>query len=183
MCMFACLMVFNHETLINTTFNNISVASWLSVLLVEETGGPGENHWPVAGDWQTWSHNVVHLVLIEIRTHISGDRHWLHIVRLCKSNYHTITTTMASQECLSYEYNTYKYHCNMNAFFSFDRFMIYIPECAAKNYDIIHADTRYCTLNLGCSCITLREPCNNQRPRCDITWLHVTNHLYHGFLS
>ena len=26
----------------------------------------------------TNSHNVVHLALIEIRTHISGDRHWLH---------------------------------------------------------------------------------------------------------
>jgi hypothetical protein len=28
----------------NTTFNNISAITWLSVLLVEETGGPGENH-------------------------------------------------------------------------------------------------------------------------------------------
>jgi hypothetical protein len=28
---------------LNTTFNNISVISWRSVLLVEETGGPGEN--------------------------------------------------------------------------------------------------------------------------------------------
>jgi hypothetical protein len=28
----------------NTTFNNISVISSLSVLLVEETGVPGENH-------------------------------------------------------------------------------------------------------------------------------------------
>jgi len=32
----------------NVTFNNISVISWLSVLLVEETGVPGENHRPVA---------------------------------------------------------------------------------------------------------------------------------------
>ena len=30
----------------NATFNNISVISWRSVLLVEETGGPG-NHRPV----------------------------------------------------------------------------------------------------------------------------------------
>ena len=31
----------------NATFNNISVISWLSVLLVEGTGVPGENHRPV----------------------------------------------------------------------------------------------------------------------------------------
>jgi hypothetical protein len=37
-----CLMVFN------VTFNNITVISWRSILLVEETGGPGENHRPVA---------------------------------------------------------------------------------------------------------------------------------------
>jgi hypothetical protein len=29
-------------------FNNISVISWRSVLLEEETGGPGENHRSVA---------------------------------------------------------------------------------------------------------------------------------------
>ena len=38
-------------------------------------------------------------------------------------------------------------------------------------------------LNLGRSFITLREPCNNQLPRCDIAWLRVTNYLYHGFPS
>ena len=37
-----CLVVFN------ATFNTISVISWRSVLLVEETGGPGENHRLVA---------------------------------------------------------------------------------------------------------------------------------------
>jgi hypothetical protein len=41
------------------TFNNISVISWESVLLVEETGEPGENHRPVASRWQTLSYNVV----------------------------------------------------------------------------------------------------------------------------
>jgi hypothetical protein len=30
----------------NATFNNISVISWWLVLLVEETGVPGENHQP-----------------------------------------------------------------------------------------------------------------------------------------
>ena len=32
----------------NATFNNISVISWRSVLLLEETGVPRENHRPTA---------------------------------------------------------------------------------------------------------------------------------------
>jgi len=45
--------------LFNATFNNISVILWLSVLLVEETGVPGENHDLVASHLQTLSYNVV----------------------------------------------------------------------------------------------------------------------------
>jgi hypothetical protein len=56
------LMVFN------ATFNNISVISWGSVLLLEETE---ENHLPVASHWQTLSHNVVSSTphLRGVRTH------------------------------------------------------------------------------------------------------------------
>jgi hypothetical protein len=57
----------------NAIFNNISVISWRSVLLVEETRVPGENHRPVI-----LSHNVVSSTtrLSGIQTHnISGDRH------------------------------------------------------------------------------------------------------------
>jgi hypothetical protein len=43
----------------NATFNNISVISWQSILLLEESRVPGENHRPVASHWQTLSHNVV----------------------------------------------------------------------------------------------------------------------------
>jgi hypothetical protein len=43
----------------NATFNNISVILWQSVLLVEETGVPVENHRPVASHRQTLSHDVV----------------------------------------------------------------------------------------------------------------------------
>ena len=43
----------------NATFNNMTVISWLSILLVEETGVAGENHRPVASNWQTLLHNVV----------------------------------------------------------------------------------------------------------------------------
>jgi len=40
----------------NATFNNISVISCHSVLLVEETG---ENQQPAASQWQILSHNIV----------------------------------------------------------------------------------------------------------------------------
>jgi hypothetical protein len=43
----------------SATFNNISAISWLSVVLVEETRVPGENHQPVASHQQTLSHKVV----------------------------------------------------------------------------------------------------------------------------
>ena len=52
----------------NATFNNISVISWQSVLLVEETGVPGENLWQV-----TDKH---YYIMNEVQTHnFSGDGH------------------------------------------------------------------------------------------------------------
>ena len=63
----------------NATFDNISVTSWLSLLLVEETGIRGEHHRPASSHWQTLSPHVLHLAVFEIRTHnISGERHCLH---------------------------------------------------------------------------------------------------------
>ena len=82
------------------TFNNISVISWQSVLLVEETGVAGENHRPVTSHWQTWSHNVVSSIprLIGIWTHnISSD-----CIGSCKSNYHTIMTMTAHRKFLAF---------------------------------------------------------------------------------
>ena len=83
----------------DATFNNFSAISWRSVLLVEETGGPGENHRPVASHWQTLSHNVVLCIeytspwtgfelttLVVIGTDCTGS---------CKSNYYPITAMMA----------------------------------------------------------------------------------------
>jgi hypothetical protein len=67
--------------LFNATFNNISVRSWRSVLLVEETGVPGENQRPPASNWQILSHNVVSRTPRRsgIRTHnVSGDVYWVH---------------------------------------------------------------------------------------------------------
>ena len=57
----------------NTTFNNIPVVSWRSVLLMEETG---ENHRPVANHRQTITYNVVSSTpsLSGIGTHnVCGD--------------------------------------------------------------------------------------------------------------
>ena len=45
----------------NATFYNISVISWRSVLLVEDTWVPRENHRPAASHWQTLSHNTYHV--------------------------------------------------------------------------------------------------------------------------
>jgi len=38
----------------NDTFNNISFMSWWSVLLMEETGIPLENHWAVGRSLVNW---------------------------------------------------------------------------------------------------------------------------------
>ena len=43
----------------NATFNNISVLSWRSALLVEETGVHRENHQPATSNWQTLSHVIM----------------------------------------------------------------------------------------------------------------------------
>jgi hypothetical protein len=43
----------------NASFNSTSVILGQSVLLVEDTGVPGKNHWPAASHWETLSHNVV----------------------------------------------------------------------------------------------------------------------------
>ena len=57
----------------NVTFNNISVISWQSVLLVEDTGVPRENHSPWTGFKLT--------NLVVVGTDCTGS---------CKSNYHMI---------------------------------------------------------------------------------------------
>ena len=48
----------------NATFNNISAIPWQSVLLVEETGVPGESHLP-----------VIMLYRVLLAMNFSGDKH------------------------------------------------------------------------------------------------------------
>jgi hypothetical protein len=58
----------------NATFNDISVISWWSVLLVEETRVPEENH-PLVTDklYQIMLYRV-HFAMIQTHN-FSGDRH------------------------------------------------------------------------------------------------------------
>ena len=77
----------------NATFNNISAISWRSVLLVEETGVPVENHRPAA--------NFYHIMLYRVQLALAGFELTTFVVigtdyiGSYKSNYHTITTTTA----------------------------------------------------------------------------------------
>ena len=78
----------------NATFNNISVISWWSVVLVEETEYP-EKTTDLSQVTDKLYHIMlyrVHLTMDEVQTHnFSGDR-----LRLdsCKFNHHTTTTTL-----------------------------------------------------------------------------------------
>ena len=49
---------FSWFMVLSATFNNISVISWRSVVLMEETGVPGENHRPSASHWQILTHEL-----------------------------------------------------------------------------------------------------------------------------
>ena len=86
-CLFVCLMV------LNATFNNISAISWRSVLLVEETGRPGQNHRTVASHWQTLFTLMLYTSLwsgfeLTASAVITTD-----CIGSCKSNYQAITAT------------------------------------------------------------------------------------------
>ena len=81
---------------LSATFNNISVISSHSVLLMEESGVLGENHRPAASHWQL-DHIMlyrVHLARagLELTTCVVIGTDWIDS---CKSNYHTIMTKTA----------------------------------------------------------------------------------------
>jgi hypothetical protein len=104
----------------NATFNNVSVISWQSVLLVQETRVSGENDQSVASHWQTLSHNTAlstpedlekttdplqvtdklyHIILytspwsrFELTTSVAIDT---DCIGSCKPNYHAIMAMIA----------------------------------------------------------------------------------------
>ena len=74
--------LFDWFIMFDVNCNNISVISWRSFLLVEETGVTGENHRRAASCWQTLSHNAVSSTsrLSRARIHnFSDDNHSLHM--------------------------------------------------------------------------------------------------------
>ena len=81
---------------LSATFNNISVISWRSVLFVEETRVPGENHRPATSQWQTLSHNFVSSTpswtVFELATLVVKGT---DCIGSCKSNYNTTMTMTA----------------------------------------------------------------------------------------
>ena len=86
----------------NATFNNISVISWRSVLLMEETGVPGEKQRPAASHWQTLSHNVVSSTprlsaRFDLTTFVVIGTDWIGTCSY-KPNYHAITATPAFEK-------------------------------------------------------------------------------------
>jgi hypothetical protein len=127
--LFVCLVVFN------AIFNNISVISRLSVLLVEETGGHRENHRPVVSHWQTLSHNVVHLALIDIWTPTTiGSRprqffktmFLLHMFDLSFYNKLKLSTTICDGSALDAEL------CQYHAWFLVKQAKIDKTECTKR---------------------------------------------------
>jgi hypothetical protein len=78
----------------NATFNNISVISWRSVLLVKVIRIPGENHRPATCHWQTLSHDVLSRTPRHERDSLAVIG--TDCICSCKSSYHTITITTAS---------------------------------------------------------------------------------------
>ena len=88
--------VWSRFMVFNVTFNNISVIGCRSVILLEETGVPRENHRPVV----CYGHTLLYCVTSSTPLHERGSNSQLLMVigsdctGSCKSYYHAITAQM-----------------------------------------------------------------------------------------
>ena len=91
---------------------------------------PRENHLPCQNHWQSVSHKVIlSLPCKNIFHWSSSDNHFLYIKMLIQLPY--CHGNKCPNEIIHTPliYTFYNIYCNMNAIFSFDLFMVYIPEC------------------------------------------------------
>ena len=147
-CWFVCLMVFN------STFNNTSVISWQSFLLVEENGVPRENHRPVqvtdklyhimlyTSPWSIFEFTT----LVVIGTDCIGS---------CKSNYHMITATMVPKCICIYYYYYIKLDQCLDIKLSLYRFLLFCVQwttCVLMKFWIKTGDMRYIRISIAGEC-------------------------------
>jgi len=118
----------------STTFINISVISWRSVLLVEETRVPGEKHRPVTSNWQTLSHNVVSSTprLRVIQTH--------NVRSLLKTNIQTIPKYLTNHNSI----HVYTSHV---IFKYLDNFHFYFTDEKVTQYGMLLASSHHLLLS------------------------------------
>jgi hypothetical protein len=97
---------------LNATFNTISIISWRSVLLVEETRVHGENYLPDTNHimlyrvhGENYRPDTNHIMLYRVHLTINGGSETTTFVVVgtdctdsCKSYYHTITTAPYRKE-------------------------------------------------------------------------------------
>ena len=129
--------IFKFEFIVfNITFNNISVISWLSVLLVKETGVPGENHRHVA-----ITDKLYQIMLSRVPHAMNGVWTFVVINNDCigsyKSNSHAITTTTASFKCQLKRNNT----CNTGLYnyrFLFGCLFVCLFVCLSFLFAFVH---------------------------------------------